>query len=93
MKDFFNLRKSKLLLMTLLALLLGGVNSAWADQRTESFNGDLPEGWSLVGSVTHDDSRNRSGKGLWTSSKSSTQELIISLMQVLLMFMSILVLD
>ncbi len=30
MKDFINLRKSKLLLFTLLAMLVGGVSQAWA---------------------------------------------------------------
>ncbi len=30
MKDYFNLRKSKLLLFTLLAALVGGVSPAWA---------------------------------------------------------------
>ena len=30
MKDFFNLKKSKLLLLTLLACLAGGVSPAWA---------------------------------------------------------------
>ena len=34
MKDFFNLRKSKLLLMTLLAMIAGGVSPAWADELT-----------------------------------------------------------
>ena len=34
MKDFFNLRKSKLLLLTLLAMIAGGVSPAWADELT-----------------------------------------------------------
>lgn len=34
MKDFFILRKSKLLLFTLLAMLVGGVSPAWADELT-----------------------------------------------------------
>ena len=31
MKDYFNLKKSKLLLPALLACLAGGVSPAWAD--------------------------------------------------------------
>lgn len=34
MKDYFNLRKSKWLLLTLLTMIVGGVNSAWADELT-----------------------------------------------------------
>ena len=34
MKDFFNLRKSKLLLLTLLAAFAGGVSPAWAEELT-----------------------------------------------------------
>lgn len=34
MKDYFNLRKSKWLLLMLLAMIVGGVNSAWADELT-----------------------------------------------------------
>lgn len=34
MKDFFNLRKSKLLLLTLLAAFAGGVSPAWAEEVT-----------------------------------------------------------
>ena len=34
MKDYFNLRKSKLLLLTLLACFAGGVSPAWADELT-----------------------------------------------------------
>ena len=34
MKDFFNLRKSKLLLLTLLAFFVGGVSPAWAEAVT-----------------------------------------------------------
>lgn len=78
-KDYVNLRKSKLLLLTLLAVLCGGVSPAWADAVTENFNADnLPEGWSIVGSVKNDDERARSGKGIWTSAKSTTDNYIIT---------------
>lgn len=78
-KDYVNLRKSKLLLLTLLAVLCGGVSPAWADAVTENFNADnLPEGWSIVGSVENSDTRARSGKGIWTSEKSTTDNYIIT---------------
>ena len=38
MKDYFNLRKSKLLLFMLLTAFAGGVSPAWADAYTETFN-------------------------------------------------------
>ena len=43
MKKFFNLRKSALMLLTILALL-GGTNQAWADAYTCGF--EASEGWS-----------------------------------------------
>lgn len=51
-----------------------------ADAVTANFNSGLPEGWSLVGDVTNDDTRYRgnSGKGLWTSSKSATDNYVIT---------------
>lgn len=55
MKDFFNLRKSKLLLLTLLAFFVGGVSPAWA-QVTEEFSSDgWSDGWSLSAEATESD--------------------------------------
>ena len=78
MKDFFNMRKSKLLLLTLLACWAGGVSPAWADALTADFNEGLPEGWSLVGDLTNDDTRYRSGKGIWTDAKSTTENYVVT---------------
>ena len=50
-------RKSKLWLLTLLTMLLGGVNSAWADELTENFNSltvsgtSLSNGWFVQGAT------------------------------------------
>ena len=80
MKKLLTLRKRKLMmtLSLLLALFAGGVNSAWAETLTANFNSGLPEGWSIVGSITNDDTRNRSGKGLWTDEKSTTDNYVIT---------------
>ena len=77
MKDFFKLKKSKLLLFTLLAMM-AGASPAWAETLTTDFNDGLPEGWSIVGDLTNDDTRARSGKGIWTSSKSTTDNYVIT---------------
>lgn len=57
-----------------------GVRQANAGTLTATFdrNVGLPEGWSLVGDVTNDDTRSRSGYGLWTSSKSTTDNYVIT---------------
>ena len=55
MKDFFNMRKSKLLLLTLLACFAGGVSPTWADELTENFESltvdetTLSNGWFVQG--------------------------------------------
>ena len=59
-KDYVNLRKSKLLLLTLLAVLCGGVSPAWAEETiSEGFEDwvnenvvTLPEGWLLINNAT-----------------------------------------
>lgn len=86
MKDFFNLRKSKLLLLTLLAFFVGGVSPAWAEAVTETFDdweATLPTNWSLLNGATYgtsygytyivDDSYpNGTGKALYSNQSSST---------------------
>jgi len=78
MKHFTNLRrKSKLLLIALVALL-SGASPAWAATLTENFNGaSLPAGWSIVGDLTRNSDRARSGNGIWTSSKSDNANYLI----------------
>ncbi len=78
MKNYFMLKKSKLWLLTLFAGLVGGVNSASAETLTENFNGDLPEGWSLVGDLEKNSDRARSGSGVWTSSKSDNANYLVT---------------
>lgn len=70
------MRKITLLFAVLLSL--AGVTQVKAETLTANFNSGLPEGWSTVGSVTNDDSRARSGKGLWTSAKSTTDNYVIT---------------
>lgn len=68
MKDYFNLRKSKLLLLMLLAMVAGGVSPAWAEEITEGFeyatdgttvisvnsdNMGLSNGWVVIGSGSY----------------------------------------
>ena len=71
-----HIRKHLLLLLT---LLVGGVASSWAaDEVTADFNSGLPEGWSLVGNITNDDTRAKSGKGIWTSERSTTDNYVVT---------------
>lgn len=75
------LTRSRWLLLTLFTFFMAfsGASSVWADTLTENFNGtNLPDGWSLVGAVTHDDTRARSGKGVWTSEKSTSANYLIT---------------
>ena len=54
--------------------------SAKAETLTLTFDGQdpLPEGWSLVGDVQNANDRARSGKGLFSYSKSSTDNYVIT---------------
>ncbi|MBO7558441.1 MAG: choice-of-anchor D domain-containing protein [Bacteroidaceae bacterium] len=72
------MRRITLIFALLLSLM--GVRQANAGTLTATFdrNVGLPEGWSLVGDVTNDDTRSRSGYGLWTSSKSTTDNYVIT---------------
>ena len=78
MKDYFNLRKSKLLLFVLLAVLAGGVSPAWAETLTANFDSDLPNGWSIVGDLNRNGDRARTGSGVWTSSKSDNANYLVT---------------
>lgn len=73
-----NMRQISLLFVMLLSMM--GVTQVKAETLTANFNRGvgLPEGWSLVGDVTNDDTRARSGYGLWTSSKSSSANYVIT---------------
>ena len=55
MKDYFNLRKSKLLLLTLLACWAGGVSPAWAQTTEEFTTAEWPDEWSLSAEATETD--------------------------------------
>ncbi|MBQ1774434.1 MAG: hypothetical protein IIZ97_09425 [Prevotella sp.] len=68
----------KISLIFTFALIFLGVAQIKAETLTADFNSGLPEGWSLVGNLTNDDTRARSGKGIWTSSKSTTDNYVIT---------------
>lgn len=70
------MRRITLIFALLLSLM--GVRQANAETLTANFNSGLPEGWSLVGDISNSDDRARSGKGLWTSSKSTTDNYVIT---------------
>ena len=71
----------KISLIFTFALIFLGVAQIKAETLTANFNKGvgLPEGWSLVGDVTNDDTRGRNETyGLWTSSKSATDNYVIT---------------
>ena len=70
------MRRITLIFALLLSLM--GVRQANAETLTANFDSGLPEGWSLVGDISNSDDRARSGKGLWTSSKSTTDNYVIT---------------
>lgn len=65
-------------LSLLLVALLSFAGATKAETLTENFNGDLPTGWSIVGDLSHNSDRARSGKGIWTSSKSDNANYLIT---------------
>ena len=64
--------------LTVMAVLFGGSLTANAATVTEDFNSGLPEGWSLVGNIFNDSDRARSGQGVWSSGKSSTDNYLVT---------------
>lgn len=71
------MKQINLLFVLILSLL--GVNQGVAqDAVTENFNGNLPEGWVLKGSLTHDDTRAKSGKAIWTSQKLEKTDYLVT---------------
>ena len=49
-----------------------------AETLTADFNDGLPEGWSITGDLENNSDRARSGKGIWTSSKSDTLNYLVT---------------
>ena len=68
----------KISLIFTFALIFLGVAQIKAETLTADFNSGLPEGWSLVGDVQNADDRARSGKGLFSYSKSATDNYVIT---------------
>ena len=73
-----NFNKRKVALSLMAALAWGGVSSVSAETLTADFNSGLPAGWSIVGDLTRNSDRARSGSGVWTSSKSTTDNYVIT---------------
>ncbi len=69
------MRKVTLLFAALLSLTWGTMK---AETLTANFNSGLPEGWSIVGDLTRNSDRARSGSGVWTSSKSDNANYLIT---------------
>lgn len=69
------MRKVTLLFAALLSLTWGTMK---AETLTANFNSGLPEGWSIVGDVSRNSDRARSGSGVWTSSKSDNANYLIT---------------
>lgn len=69
------MRKITILFAALLSLMGTTVK---AETLTANFNSGLPEGWSIVGDLTRDSDRARSGSGVWTASKSDNANYLIT---------------
>lgn len=69
------MRKITILFAALLSLV---GTTMKAETLTANFNSGLPEGWSIVGDLTRDSDRARSGSGVWTSSKSDNANYLIT---------------
>ena len=69
------MRKVTLLFAALLSLACGTMK---AETLTANFNSGLPEGWSIVGDLTRNSDRARSGSGVWTSSKSDNANYLVT---------------
>lgn len=78
MKHNSKLNRSRWLLLTLFTLLVG-ISPAWGETLTENFNGaNLPDGWSIVGDLSRNSDRARSGNGVWTSSNSDNANYLVT---------------
>ena len=78
MKQFYFRKSSRRLLTAFIVTLLAGTMTASAETKTANFNNGLPDGWSIVGDIYNDSDRARSGKGLWTYSKSDTENYVVT---------------
>lgn len=78
MKNSYNMKKHRFLLLALIVLIMGGASPAWAETLTANFNSGLPDGWSIVGDLSRNSDRARSGSGVWSSSKSDNANYLIT---------------
>lgn len=67
-----------MLLVVMTALFGVSMAASAADTKTADFNGGLPEGWSLVGDAQCADDRARTGKGVFSWSKSDTDNYLVT---------------
>ena len=69
------MRKMTLLFAALLSL---ASTTTKAETLTADFDSELPAGWSIVGDLTRDPDRAKSGSGVWTSSKSNDANYLVT---------------
>ncbi len=69
------MRKMTLLFAALLSL---ASTTTKAETLTANFDSELPAGWSIVGDLTRNSDRARSGSGVWTSSKSDNANYLVT---------------
>ena len=69
------MRKMTLLFAALLSL---ASTTTKAETLTANFDSELPAGWSIVGDLTRNSDRARSGSGIWTSSKSDNANYLVT---------------
>ena len=73
------MKKTLINMLAVMAVLFGvSLTASAADSQTADFNSGLPEGWSLVGNIYNDSDRARSGKGVWSSGKSATENYMVT---------------
>ncbi len=72
------LSRSTRALTVALTVMLSFMGGKAVAAETADFNSGLPTGWSLVGDINNDSDRARSGKGLWTSAKSTTANYVVT---------------
>ena len=66
------------MLLVIMTALFGDSLMASAATKTADFNGGLPEGWSLVGDAQCADDRARTGKGVFSWSKSDNANYLVT---------------
>ena len=72
------IKTTLIMLLVIMTALFGDSLMASAATKTADFNGGLPEGWSLVGDAQCADDRARTGKGVFSWSKSDNANYLVT---------------